>query len=484
MTNTWTDIANANLILVMGGNAAEAHPCGFKWVTEAKAHNAARLIVVDPRFTRTASVADYYAPIRTGTDIAFMGGLINYLLTEDKIQHEYVRNYTDVSFIVKAGFSFEDGLFSGYDAAKRSYTDKSGWGYELGEDGFVKVDPTLQDPRCVYQLMKQHYSRYNIDLASQICGMPVEAMKKIWEDIATCSIPGKTMTILYALGWTQHSIGAQIIRSAAMVQLLLGNVGMPGGGVNALRGHSNIQGLTDLGLLSNALPGYLTLGGDAEQDYNAFIKKRTQMPLRPGQLSYWQNYSKFHVSLMKSWYGANATVENNWLYDHLPKLDIPNYDVLKMFDLMSQGKVNGYMCQGFNPIAALPDKNRVMGALAKLKWLVVMDPLATETSEFWHNVGPYNDVKSAEIQTEVIRLPTTCFAEEDGSLVNSSRWLQWHWKGADGPGEAQTDIRIMSELFLRLRKRYQAEGGKFPDPLLKLSWPYKIPDEPSPEELA
>lgn len=260
MTNTWTDIANANLILVMGGNAAEAHPCGFKWVTEAKAHNAARLIVVDPRFTRTASVADYYAPIRTGTDIAFMGGLINYLLTEDKIQHEYVRNYTDVSFIVKAGFSFEDGLFSGYDAAKRSYTDKSGWGYELGEDGFVKVDPTLQDPRCVYQLMKQHYSRYNIDLASQICGMPVEAMKKIWEDIATCSIPGKTMTILYALGWTQHSIGAQIIRSAAMVQLLLGNVGMPGGGVNALRGHSNIQGLTDLGLLSNALPGYLTLG--------------------------------------------------------------------------------------------------------------------------------------------------------------------------------------------------------------------------------
>ena len=396
MTNHWTDIANANLVLVMGGNAAEAHPCGFKWVTEAKAHNKARLIVVDPRFTRTASVADYYAPIRTGTDIAFMGGLINYLLTEDKIQHEYVRNYTDVSFMVKAGYGFEDGIFSGYDVDKRAYTDKSGWGYELGEDGFVKTDPSLHDPRCVYQLMKQHYSRYNIELASQICGMPVDAMQKIWEEIATCSQPGKTMTILYALGWTQHSIGAQIIRSAAMVQLLLGNVGMPGGGVNALRGHSNIQGLTDLGLLSNSLPGYLTLPGDAEQDYNAYIVKRTQNPLRPGQLSYWQNYSKFHVSLMKAWYGANATLENNWAFDYLPKLDIPNYDILKVFDLMGQGKVNGYMCQGFNPIAALPDKNRVMAALAKLKWLVVMDPLATETSEFWQKVGPYNDVNSAD----------------------------------------------------------------------------------------
>jgi len=484
MTNHWSDIANANLVLVMGGNAAEAHPCGFKWVTEAKAHNQARLIVVDPRFTRTASVADYYAPIRTGTDIAFMGGLINYLLSNDKIQHEYVRNYTDVSFIVKETYGFEDGLFSGYDEAKRVYADKSGWGYELGEDGFAKVDPTLQHPRCVFQLMKQHYSRYTPELASMTCGMPQDAMMKIWEEIATCSVPGKTMTILYALGWTQHSIGAQIIRSAAMVQLLLGNVGMPGGGVNALRGHSNIQGLTDLGLLSNSLPGYLTLAGDAEQDYAAYIDKRASKPLRPGQLSYWQNYGKFHVSLMKAWYGPNATAENNWGYDWLPKLDVPAYDVLRMFEMMSQGKVNGYMCQGFNPIAALPDKNRVTAALGKLKWLVIMDPLATETSEFWRNAGPFNDVDTANIQTEVIRLPTTCFAEEDGSLVNSSRWLQWHWKGADGPGETRTDVQIMSELFIRLRQRYQAEGGAYPDAMMNIHWPYKIPAEPSPEELA
>lgn len=484
MTNHWSDIANANLVLVMGGNAAEAHPCGFKWVTEAKAHNKARLIVVDPRFTRTASVADYYAPIRTGSDIAFMGGLINYLLGNDLIQHEYVRNYTDVSFIVKEGYGFEDGLFSGYDAARRVYADKSGWGYELGDDGYAKVDPSLQHPRCVYQLMKQHYSRYTPELASMTCGMPQEQMMTIWKEIATCSAPGKTMTILYALGWTQHSIGAQIIRSAAMVQLLLGNVGMPGGGVNALRGHSNIQGLTDLGLLSNSLPGYLTLAGDAEQDYATYIDKRASKPLRPGQLSYWQNYGKFHVSLMKAWYGANATAANNWGYDWLPKLDVPAYDVLRMFEMMGQGKVNGYMCQGFNPIAALPDKNRVTAALGKLKWLVIMDPLATETSEFWRNAGPFNDVDTASIQTEVIRLPTTCFAEEDGSLVNSSRWLQWHWKGADGPGQTRTDVHIMSELFLRLRKRYQAEGGAYPEPMLNISWPYKVPEEPSPEELA
>ncbi len=486
MTNTWTDIRNANLILVMGGNAAEAHPCGFKWVTEAKAHNKARLIVVDPRYTRTASVSDYYAPIRTGSDIAFLGGLINYLITNDKIQHEYVRNYTDVSFIVNEGFTFEDGLFSGYNAEKRTYSDKSTWSYEKGADGFAKVDPTLEHPRCVFQLMKKHYSRYTPEVASNICGMPQDRMLKIWAEIAETSQPGKTMTILYALGWTQHSVGAQIIRTAAMVQLLLGNVGLPGGGVNALRGHSNIQGLTDLGLLSNLLPGYMTLGNDGEQDFNAYITKRALKPLRPGQMSYWQNYGKFHVSLMKAWYGDAATAENNWCYDYLPKLDVPGagYDVMKMFDMMSRGEVRGYFCQGFNPIASLPDKNRVVAALAKLKWLVIMDPLATETSEFWRNAGEYNNVDTASIKTAVFRLPTTCFAEEDGSLVNSSRWLQWHWKGAEAPGEARTDVTIMSEMFLKLREMYRTEGGAYPDPILNLYWPYKIPHEPSPEELA
>lgn len=484
MTNHWTDIKNADLVLIMGGNAAEAHPCGFKWVTEAKAHNKARLIVVDPRFTRSASVADYYAPIRTGTDIAFLGGLINYLITTNQIQHEYVRHYTDASFIVNEGFSFEDGLFNGYDEAKRAYPDKSAWSYAKGEDGYARVDPTLEDPRCVFQLMKKHYSRYTPEVVSRTCGTPPEQLQKVWSQIAETSAPGKVMTILYALGWTQHSVGSQIIRTGAMVQLLLGNIGMPGGGMNALRGHSNIQGLTDLGLLSNSLPGYLTLAGDAEQDYAAYIAKRAAKPARPGQLSYWQNYGKFHVSLMKAWFGKSATAENNWCYDWLPKLDVPAYDVLRYFDLMHQGKVNGYFCQGFNPIASFPNKGKVVESLAKLKYLVVMDPLATETSEFWRNAGEYNDVDTASIQTTVFRLPTTCFAEEDGSLVNSGRWLQWHWKGAEPPGQCRTDIAIMGALFHRLRAAYTRDGGAFPDPILGLDWNYLRLDEPAPDEIA
>jgi formate dehydrogenase major subunit len=482
MTNHWVDIKNTDLVLIMGGNAAEAHPCGFKWVTEAKAHNKARLIVVDPRFTRSAAVADYYAPIRAGSDIAFLGGAINYLITNDKFQHEYVRNFTDAPFIVRADFRFEDGIYSGYDEAKRRY-DKSTWEYEIGPDGYAKVDMTLQNPRCVFNLMKEHYSRYTPDVVSQITGTPKDQFLKVCEMIAECGAPDRVMTILYALGWTQHSYGSQMIRTAAMLQLLLGNIGMPGGGMNALRGHSNIQGLTDLGLLSNLLPGYLTLPGEKETDYQAYIAKRASKPLRPNQMSYWQNYGKFHVSLMKTWFGDAAKKENNWCFDWLPKLD-KVHDILQVFEDMHQGKVNGYVCQGFNPLSSFPDKNKLIESLSKLKYLVIIDPLATETSEFWKNHGEYNDVDSASIQTEVFRLPSTCFAEENGSLVNSGRWLQWHWKGAPPPDDARGDQHIMGGLFVELRELYRKEGGAFPDPILNLTWAYAQPHEPSPEELA
>jgi formate dehydrogenase-N alpha subunit len=482
MTNHWVDIKNANLILIMGGNAAEAHPCGFKWVTEAKAHNNARLIVVDPRFTRSAAVADYYAPIRAGSDIAFLAGVINYLLTHNKIQHEYVKSYTDVSFIVRADYSFKDGLFSGYDLAKRKY-DRASWMYELGDDGYVKTDPTLKHPRCVYTLMKQHYARYTPELVSSITGTPKEQFLKVCESIAETAVPNRTMTIMYALGWTQHSVGSQMIRTAAMIQLLLGNMGMVGGGMNALRGHSNIQGLTDLGLLSNLLPGYMTLPGEKETDYKTYIEKRTQKPLRPGQLSYWQNYPKFHVSTMKAWYGKAAHADNDFAFNYLPKLD-KVHDVLQVFEDMHQGRMNGYICQGFNPIASFPCKAKVDGALAKLKFLVIIDPLSTETSVFWQNHGEYNNVDPSKIQTEVFRLPSSCFAEEDGSLVSSSRVLQWHWKGAEPPGEARNDTAIMAGIFLKLRELYKKEGGKFPDPILNLTWNHKNPAEPDPAELA
>jgi formate dehydrogenase major subunit len=482
MTNNWVDIKNANLVLIMGGNAAEAHPCGFKWVTEAKAHNKARLVVVDPRFTRSAAVADYYAPIRAGSDIAFLGGVINYLIANDKIQHQYVKAYTDATFLVREDYRFKDGIFSGYDEKSHKY-DKASWMYQLDAQGYVKVDPTLTNPRCVFNLMKAHFSRYTPEAVSQITGTPKDQFLKICEMIAETSVPQKTMTILYALGWTQHTQGSQMIRTGAMVQLLLGNVGMPGGGMNALRGHSNIQGLTDLGLLSNLLPGYLTLPGEKEPDYRTYIEKRTPKPLRPNQLNYWSNYPKFHVSLMKAWFGNAATSENNWCFDWLPKLDKP-HDVLQVFEDMHQGRMNGYICQGFNPIASFPNKAKLIEALSKLKYLVIIDPLATETSEFWKNYGEYNNVDSATIQTEVFRLPSTCFAEEDGSLVNSGRWLQWHWKGAEPPAEAKGDQEIVAGMFLRLRELYRKEGGAFPEPILNLTWNHLQPESPSPEELA
>ncbi len=482
MTNHWVDIKNANVIVVMGGNPAEAHPCGFKWVTEAKAHNKAQLIVIDPRFTRTAAVADQFVQIRPGSDIAFLGGVINYLLQKDKIQHEYVKSFTNAAFLVSEDYRFEDGLFSGYDEAGRKY-DKKSWGYELGADGFAKVDPTLQHPRCVYQVLKAHYSRYTPEVVSNVTGAAPDKFLKVCETIATTSVPDRTMTSLYALGWTQHSVGSQNIRAMAMIQLLLGNVGMAGGGVNALRGHSNIQGLTDLGVLSDLLPGYLTIPKESDKDLATYLEARTLKPLRAGQMSYWQNYPKFFVSLQKAWWGDAATKENDWAFDYLPKLD-KLYDVLAAFDLMHQGKLNGYLCQGFNPLAAFPNKAKLVEALSKLKFLVIIDPLVTETSTFWRNAGDLHPVETAKIQTEVFRLPSGCFAEEDGSLTNSGRWVQWHYKGAEPPGDAKNDLDIVAELFQRIRSLYAKEGGRFPDPILKLAWAYAIPGRPSADEVA
>jgi len=482
MTNHWQDIQNADVVLIMGGNAAEAHPCGFKWVIEAKKQNKARLVVVDPRFTRSAAMADYYAPVRAGSDIAFLSGVLNYLLSNNKIQTEYVRHYTNATFIVGPDYKFEDGLFSGYNAEKRNYDTKS-WGYALDEAGMAKVDMTMQDPQCVLQVMKRHYARYTPELVSRITGTPQDKFLKVCEYIASTSVPGRTMTVMYALGWTQHSTGSQMIRTAAIMQLLLGNIGVPGGGMNALRGHSNIQGLTDLGLLSNSLPGYMSLARDGEQTLETYYKTRALKPLRPNQMSYWQNYPKFFVSMQKSWWGNAAKAENDWAFHYLPKID-KLYDVLQAFELMNKGAMNGYICQGFNPVGSFPDKKKIVDGLSKLKFLVTIDPLVTETSEFWQNHGAFNDVKTADIQTTVFRLPSTCFAEEEGSLTNSNRWLQWHWKGAEPPGEAMPDIEIVAGLFSRIRAAYAKDGGAFPDPIVNLTWPYKIPHAPSAQELA
>ncbi len=481
MTNSWTDIKNTDLVLIMGGNAAEAHPCGFKWVTEAMQHRKAKLIVVDPRFTRSAAVADYYAPIRVGTDIAFLAGVINYLMLNDKVHLDYVKLNTDAAFLVKPGFSYENGFFSGYNADKRSY-DKSSWGYQMGEDGFVKTDETLQDPQCVWQQMKKHYARYTPELVSQITGTPKDAFLKVCEMLAATSATDKVMTICYALGWTQHSVGSQNIRTMAMIQLMLGNMGRPGGGINALRGHANVQGITDMCAYTEVLSGYLSSPTEADVDRATYLATRTGKPLRPNQMAFTQNFPKWHTSLMKAYFGNAATAENNFAYDWLPKRD-GAYDILAMFERMHQGKMNGFIVQGFNPLAAVPNKKKLSQGLAKLKFMVVMDPLETETSEFWKNFGPLNDVNPADIQTEVFRFPTSCFAEETGTFTNSSRVISWKEKAVDPPGQAKPDSEIMSRLFMKLREMYAKDGGKLPEPVAALNWPYINPYAPAPQEV-
>jgi anaerobic selenocysteine-containing dehydrogenase len=481
MTNSWTDIKNTDLVLIMGGNAAEAHPCGFKWVTEAMQHRKAKLIVVDPRFTRSAAVADVYAPLRVGTDIAFLGGVINHLLSTNKIHLDYVKLNTDASFLTKPEYAFDNGNFSGYDEAKRSY-NKASWGYQVGPDGYVKVDETLQDPLCVFQQMKKHYARYTPELVSQITGTPKDQFLKIADMLAATSTPDKVMTICYALGWTQHSVGSQNIRAMAMIQLLLGNMGRPGGGINALRGHANVQGITDMCAYSEVLSGYLSAPTDADVDRATYLAARTGKPLRPNQMTFTQNFPKWHTSLMKAYFGNAATKDNDFGYHWIPKRDTA-YDILAIFERMHQGKVNGFLVQGFNPLAAVPNKKKLSAGLAKLKYLVVMDPLETETSEFWKNFGPLNDVKPEEIKTEVFRFPASCFAEETGSFTNSSRVISWKEKAVDPPGEAKTDSEIMARLFVKLREMYAKDGGTLPEPIQALSWPYVVPAVPSSQEL-
>ncbi|GAB7208301.1 hypothetical protein OS21_48020 [Dickeya oryzae] len=482
MTNNWVDIKNANVIIVMGGNAAEAHPVGFKWAVEAKTHNDAKLIVVDPRFNRSAAVADLYAPIRAGSDAAFLLGIVNYLINHDKIHHEYVKSYTNASLIVREDFSFDEGLFSGYNSQTHQY-DKSSWQYELGADGFAKRDMTLSHPRCVWNLLKKHVSRYTPEMVTSLCGTPAKAYEEICQSLASTCVPNKTATFMYALGWTHHTNGAQIIRSAAMIQLLLGNIGMAGGGINALRGHSNIQGYTDLGLLSLNLPGYMPLPSEKQGDLKTYLSQITPDALLADQVNYWKNTPKFFISMMKSFWGDNAQASNNWGYDWLPKWD-RSYDVMAQTELMLDGKMNGYIVQGFNPLAAFSNKNKATAALSKLKYMVVIDPLATETSTFWQNHGEFNDVNSAEIQTEVFRLPSSCFAEENGSIANSGRWLQWHWAAAEPPAEALHDAKILGRLMTRLRELYREEGGVCPEPVLNINWNYQDPEDPTPEEIA
>lgn len=318
MTNGWCDIANTDVVLVMGGNPAENHPVGFRFVMEAKRKRKARLICVDPRFNRTAAVSDSYVPLRAGTDIAFLGGLIHYTLANNLHHEEYVKAHTNAAFLLREDYGFEAGHFTGWNGEKKAY-DKSSWQYDLDGGGFAKVDETLQNPRSVFQAMKRHYARYTAEKVAEICGCTAEEFTGAAKVICSTGRAGKVGTILYALGWTHHSHSVQLIHTAAMLQLLLGNIGLPGGGVNAQRGHANIQGSTDMGAW-NMLPGYLRLPRANHQSLEEYLKATTPKPLRPNSMNYWGNTPKFVTSLLKSYYGPEAKKENGFGFHNLPKL--------------------------------------------------------------------------------------------------------------------------------------------------------------------
>jgi formate dehydrogenase major subunit len=513
MTNGWIDIKNTDLMLIMGGNPAENHPCGFKWPIEAKLHRNAKMIVVDPRFTRTAANADLFLQIRAGTDIAFLGGLVNYAIQNGRIAHDYLVHYTNAAFLVAAGFKLpEDGLFSGFDAEKHQY-DKGTWNYEgstgsegsagsggsKGSTGFatagppslpptVAADETLQHPRCVFQLLKQQYSRYTPEMVERITGIPRAQFLKAAELFTSVRIGGdmkKAATIIYAVGWTQHTFGTQIIRTAAILQLLLGNVGRAGGGVNALRGHSNIQGATDIAGVFDILPGYLKMPSPDDRDLAAFLKRTTPTASKPAHwesYNYWSNTPKFMVSLLKAFYGDAAKKENDFAFHHLPKID-RKYSWVEIWDDMLKGQVKGMFAFGMNGVQIGPNSRKNIEALKKADWLVVGEIYPDETSEFWRAPGTTADEMKA-IQTTVYRLPCAGFAEKDGTFVNSARWLQWKNIAVPPPGDAKLDQEILSQIFLKVRELYRTEGGAFPDPILDVAWNYADPLHRSFVELA
>jgi formate dehydrogenase major subunit len=467
MTNHYIDFRNADVILNMGGNVAENHPVSFKWIQNARERGAI-FIHVDPRFTRTSAKADIYARIRPGTDIAFIGGMIKYLLGKELYDEFYVKNYTNASFIVNPKYGFDDGLFSGYEPTKRAY-DKSTWALEKDENGIPKRDMTLQHERCVFQLLKKHYSRYTMEKVTAITGTPQDDLEKVYKTYASTSTPDKAGTELYAMGWTQHTVGTQNIRAMTIIQMLLGNMGIAGGGVNALRGESNVQGSTDHALLFHIIPAYLPTPRAklaTLEDYN----KTTPTTKDPRSANWWQNRPKYIVSLLKSMYGDKATKDNDFGYAWLPKLDdTQNASWLVLFDEMYKGTFTGFFAWGMNPACSGANAGKVRQALAKLDWMVNVNVFDNETGSFWKGPG----MEPKKIKTEVFQLPCAAFMEKEGSVTNSGRWSQWRWKATNPPGDAMPDSEIMYELMKKIKALYKKERGTFPDPILNLKWDYE-----------
>ncbi|MBM7855347.1 formate dehydrogenase major subunit [Desulfohalotomaculum tongense] len=476
MTNHFVDYQHTDVFLMIGSNSAENHPQSMRWIGKAKRNRGAKLIVVDPRLTKSTVYADIFARHRPGTDIPFLLGIMNYAIQNNLYHKEYVVNYTNASYLVNPEFGFNDGLFSGAGEKNGRVTyDKATWQYQ--KDGeTIKKDPTLKHPNCVFQLLKKHVSRYDIKTVSNITGIPEDVYRKVCETFASTGAPNKSGNIIYAMGITQHTTGTQNVRAIAMLQLLLGNIGRPGGGVNAQRGESNVQGSTDLAMLSHLLPGYLGVpNATKHKNLQDYIERETPAS------GYWKNKPKFLISLLKAFYGQHAAKENDFCFDLLPKVDGKNRTHMGIFQEMMAGNIKGFLAWGQNPAVGGPGASYERKAMEKLDWLVVVDLFETETAAFWHAPG----VNPQNINTEVFLLPAAFSYEKQGTVTNSGRWIQWRYQAVNPPGEAKSDLWIADRLFKAIRKEYQS-GGRFPDPILKMNWDYDIPghDEPDVEKVA
>lgn len=507
MTNHIIDMKNTDCALIIGSNVAENHPITMKWLLKAREERGAKLIHVDPRFTRTSAVADIYAPLRSGTDIAFIGGMIKYIIDNNLYHKDYVVNYTNAAFLINDGFDFKDGLFSGYDESKKAY-DPTTWDYQRDAEGKPIKDPTLTNPRCVFQLLKKHYERYDIDTVCRITGTPKDKYLEVLETFCATGAPDKTGCIIYAMGTTQHTVGSQNVRSYAMVQLLLGNAGRPGGGVNAMRGENNVQGATDMALLFHIIPGYINspMNTPDHKDLISFLKKETpgaaNLPVstlaelreavKAGfpNSGFKINTSKWVVSMLKAWWGDAATPENDFAYHYLPKRDEKkNYSHMAMFEAMYNGEIDGLFVNGGNPVVGGPNANKEQAALAKLKWLVVLDLWLHETAEFWSYKAWERPVENPDvpkmepkdIPTEVFFLPAAAVYEKEGTASNTGRWMQYRWKGAEPVGDSKPDLWIIDQLCKRIKKLYEGSTKPEDEPITKLTWgPYGEGEEPEP----
>jgi formate dehydrogenase major subunit len=416
--------------------------------------------------------------------------MIKYVLDDieanpDNYNLEYIREYTNASFLVNPGFKLPadlDGVFSGYNPETRKY-DKSSWQYQLDEAGVPRKDKSLQDPNCVFQLLKKHVSRYTPEQVSDITGTPVDTYKEVCREFAYSGQPGKAGTIMYAMGTTQHTYGTQNIRGYAILQLLLGNMGVAGGGINALRGESNVQGSTDHCILFHILPGYLKTPDEKDVDIDAYSKRYYEGKNKDTKSAdWWSNARKYIVSLMKSWYGEKATPENDFAFGYIPKREVgKDYSHISLFEAMYDGDIKGMICMGQNPAVGGPNCGKERKALDNLDWLVCADLWNTETANFWRrpveNDNP-EKVVSSQIKTEVFLLPAAASMEKEGSITNSGRWSQWRYTAVHPPGDAKSDLWILDRLFQAVRGRYGNQGGPHAGAILDMAWDYGPAEEP------